>query len=267
MNIYLQEFKSLRKSAIIWSCSMSALAVLFLSLYPSVASDAIDYKEILSNYPATIREMLGINLEFVSTLIGLYALSFTFVLLCAAIQAMNLGVSILSREARERTADFLLVKPVSRTQIVFAKLAAAISILVFTEIIYYIIAFVAANIFKTENFNNKIFFLVNFTMFFLQLIFLAIGMFVSVFFKKIKNVLPLSLGFVFGFYLIGSLLATGSDKEAKRFLSPFQYFDLTYIMKHSAYEWSYLLTGAMIVIVCITAGFIIYNKKDIHAVS
>ncbi len=266
MNIYQQEFKTLRKSAIIWACSMAALAVLFLSLYPAIANDSLDYKQILSNYPATIREMLGINLDIITSLIGLYSMTFSFILLCAAIQAMNLGVSILSRESRERTADFLLVKPVTRRAIVSAKLGAAFSILILTDIIYFLISYMAANFFKTNAFNLKTFLLINMTMVFLQIIFLAIGMFVSVFFQKIKNVLPISLGFVFGFYIIGAILTTGSDKESKRFLSPFHYFDLTYIIKHNAYEIPYLILSAAIIIVCIVTGYIVYNKRDIHAV-
>lgn len=118
MNIYFNEMKSLRKSAVIWACSMTAMAFLFLSIYPSVANDAVDFKKLLSNYPETIRSMLGINIDLMASLVGFYSMIFSFILLCGTIQAMNLGVSILSKEARERTADFLLVKPVSRTTIV-----------------------------------------------------------------------------------------------------------------------------------------------------
>ncbi len=266
MNIYRQEFKAFLKSAIIWALSMSALALLFLSIYPTIASDAADFKEILSNYPATVREMLGINLDFITSLLGLYTMTFSFILLCGAIQAMNLGVSILSRESRERTADFLLVKPVARTKIVTAKLGASITVLLLTNAIYFVISFLSANLFKTEPFSQKVFFLINLSMLFLQLIFLAIGMFISVFFQRIKNVLPISLGVVFGFYMIGAVLATGADGESKRFLSPFHYFNSAYIIEHSGFEVSYLLLSIIIILVCIITGYIVYNKRDIHAV-
>ncbi len=267
MNIYMNELKSLRKSAIIWACSMAALSLLFLSIYPSVANDALDYKQLLSNYPATIREMLGINIDYISTLIGFYSMIFSFILLCGTIQAMNLGVSILSKEARERTADFLLVKPVSRTSIVTGKLFAAFTTLVLTDTIFYVISLTLANIVKRGDYSNKLFLMVNLTMFFVQLIFLAIGMIVSVFFNKLKSVLPISLGFVFGFYIIGAILATGENKESLRFLSPFQYYDIKYILDHSSYELPYLILGVAIIAVCIASTYIIYKNKDIHAVS
>lgn len=267
MNIFLYELKSHRKTAIVWTCSLAAMSVLFLSLYNGMAEDAADFKDLLANYPATIREMLGINLDYITSILGFYTMIFSFILVSGTIQAMNLGVSILSKESRERTADFLLVKPVSRASIISAKLLAAITTLLATDVIFLAISFATANIVKTEDFDNKFFLLINLTMLFVQFIFFAIGLLVSVFFNKIKNVLPISLGFVFGFYIVGALLAVGKDADTIRFISPFKYYDITYIMKHAGYETPYLLLGAAIVAVCIAASYFIYMKKDIHAVS
>lgn len=267
MNIYLYELKSLKKSTIIWVCSLIALAALYLSLYPSMAKDAKDFKELLENYPANVRAMLGINLDHITSLLGYYSMTFAFIALCGAIQAMNLGVSILSKETRERTADFLLVKPVSRTSIITAKLSAAFTMIIITNIIYCTAASILAEIVKVDDFNLTIYLMINLTMFFLQLIFLSIGLIVSVFFKKIKNVLPISLGFVFGFYLIGALLSAGKDSDTARILSPFKYFDIPYIIKNKSYENQYLIISAVIIIISFAATYVIFNKKDIHAVN
>ena len=267
MNMFRYEMKSLRKSMIIWTLSMLALAALYLSIYPSMAKDAADFKKLLEGYPAAIRAMLGINLDYIASLLGFYSMIFSFIILCGAIQAMNLGVSILSKESRERTADFLLVKPVSRTAIVSAKLLAALSTVVITNVIFISLSTLMANLAKTENFDEKLFFMINLTMFFVQIMFIAIGMVVSVFFKKIKNVLPISLGFVFGFYMIGALLVTDSSDKVERILSPFKYFDVTYIIQNGKYEPLYLMLAAAIVVVSVAVSYIVYNKKDIHAVS
>ena len=266
MNMYLHELKSLRKSAIIWTCAMIALATLYFSVYPVIVTEADDFKNLLGNYPASVRAMLGISLDSITSLLGFYSMVFSFVTLCGAIQAMNLGLSILSKEARERTADFLLVKPVSRPDIVSAKLLAALTMLLATNVIYNAAVFIIANIVKTSDFSSKVFFMINLTMFFIQLILLAIGVVVSVFFQKLKSVFPISLGIVFGLYIIGALIATGKD-DAARFLSPFKYFDNSYIIKNASYEIPYLITGAVIIMVSIAASYIIYLKKDIHAVS
>lgn len=265
MNIYLFELKSLRKNAIIWICALIGLAGLYLSIYPSIANDVTDFKKLLGNYPPAVRAMLGINLDTLASLTGYYSMVISFVLLCGAIQAMNLGVSILSKESRHRTADFLLVKPVSRSTIIRSKLLAIFTIIVITNIIFCTTSFAMANA-ASHDYNKKLFLLINLTLFFLQLIFAALGFVISVFFQKLKNVLPISLGTVFGFYFIGALLAVGKDGADFRFISPFRYFDINYITKHNGYEASYLILSAAIIIISLVVTFVIYNKKDIHAV-
>lgn len=267
MNIYLYELKSLRKSTVIWICALIGMAALYLSIYPSMASDAEDFKELLGSYPASFQAMLGINLDIITSILGFYSMIFSFVVLCGAIQAMNLGVSILSKESRERTADFLLVKPVSRTTIVTAKIAAGFTMIVITNIVFCIGSTVLANLVKTEDFDLKIYFMINLTLFFIQIIFMALGLVVSVFFKKIKNILPISLGTVFGLYLIGALIAADKNDSAARILSPFKYFDISDIINTKQYETNYLILSAAIVLVSIIVTYVVFRKKDIHAVS
>ncbi|MEN6317341.1 MAG: ABC transporter permease, partial [Syntrophaceae bacterium] len=48
MNMYLFELKSMRKSTIIWTCALVALAALYLSIFPSMANSAADFKKLLS---------------------------------------------------------------------------------------------------------------------------------------------------------------------------------------------------------------------------
>lgn len=266
MNIYLHELKAMRKSTIIWVLSMIALAALYLSIFPSFAKDAEDVKSLLGAYPAPVREALGISIDNITSMLGFYSMVFSFISLCGAIQAMNMGLSILSKESRERTADFLLVKPVSRTAIVTSKLLSALTMLVITNVVYYGAVSLLASAARTEAYDLKAFFLINLSMLLLQLILLSIGLVISVFFSKLKAVLPISLGVVFGFFIVGALIAT-ENSETARYLSPFKYFDLPYIISHRSYEASFLGAGALIVVAAILTSYIIYTKKDIHAVS
>jgi ABC-2 type transport system permease protein len=232
-----------------------------------MANDANDFKELLGNYPESVRAMLGIDLDTITSILGFYAMIFSFIALCGAIQAMNFGIAILSKESRERTADFLLVKPISRSTIITAKLLAALTMILITNVIFCVVTTLMANMVKVDDFSTTLFFMINLSLFFIQLIFIAIGMFVSVFFQKIKNILPISLGIVFGFYMVGALLSVDKKSDVARFISPFKYFDIPYILEHESYEVLYLVLSTVIVFVSVLATYIIYNKKDIHAVS
>ncbi len=118
MNMFLHELKAYRKSTIVWTCALVAVSILFLSLFPSFSKDVAEFNKILESFPEGVRKALGISIDTISTFIGFYSYVFLYIVLCGSIQAMNLGVSILSKEVREKTADFLLTKPVTRMQVV-----------------------------------------------------------------------------------------------------------------------------------------------------
>lgn len=265
MNIYLHELRAYRKSTITWTLSLIGVIVLFLSLFPSIAKDFNEFSHILEGYPEGLRKALGIQIETFGTLLGFYMYIFTYILLCGAIQAMVMGTSIVSKEVREKTADFLLTKPVTRPTILTSKLLAALTSLVITSIIYIVAAYLMALQVTNVDFDEGIFLMISLTLLFTQLIFLAIGFIVSVVFPKIKAVLSLSLGTVFAFFVVGMVIAVDGD-SAKRFISPFKYFDGKYIIDHASFEAPYLLASLIIILVCIVASYIIYTKKDVHAV-
>lgn len=265
MNIFVHEMKAYRKSTIIWSVSLVLIIALFMSFYPAFSKDAEGFQKIMEGYPEAIRNAIGFNLGDFFTILGFYCFPLSFITLCGAIQGMNLGTSIVSKEVREKTADFLLTKPVTRTTVLTAKLMAAFVSIVMTNIVYLAVTIFIALQVKTDDFSVKILIMLSLTMFFIQLIFLALGIIISVLVPKIKSVLTISLATVFAFYFLGMFSST-TGEEAKRYISPFKYFDTAYIIKHESYEASFLWVGAVIIILAITASYIIYAKKDIHAV-
>jgi ABC-2 type transport system permease protein len=265
MNMFLHELKAYRKSTIIWTCSLIALIIFFLAMFPAFSKEAEAFKKVMEGFPEPVRKAFGLTVDSLSSVLGFYAYTFLYITLCGAIQAMNLGTSIISKEVREKTADFLLTKPVTRTQIMTSKLLAALTSLIITNIAYLTVASIMASIVKTTDYSYKIFFMLSLTLFFVQLIFVALGVVISVIVPKIKSVLPISLGTVFGFFIIGMLSSTVGD-NAMRYITPFKYFDTNYIIKNSSYEVSFIIVETVFIIVAIVASYYVYSKKDVHAV-
>lgn len=266
MSMFLHELKAYRKSTIIWSASLVLLALFMFSMFPSISKDAESFKKLLDVYPPAFRKALGLSVDSVTSLLGFYS---SFVLLyevlCGSIQAMNLGTAIISKEVREKTADFLLTKPIKRHEIVTSKLLAAISSLVITNIIYIAGASIIAEVVKNKSFDYKIFLLLSITLFLVQIMFMSLGIVISMILPRIRSVLPISIGTVLGFFFIEMFSSIIGDK-AVRYITPFKYYDYSYIIKHSAYEYKYLLIELVFIIVFILMSYVIYSKKDIHAV-
>jgi len=266
MNMFLHELKAYRKSTFIWTCSLISVVLLFLAMFPAMSKDAADFQKMLDNYSPALVKALGFSFDSLFSLLGFYSsVTLLYVLLCGSIQAMNLGTSIISKEVRDKTADFLLTKPVSRVQIMTAKLCAVITSLVITNVFFIAAASLMASAVQTEAYDYKLFLMVSLPLFFVQLMFMSLGIIISVLVPKIRSVLPISLGTVFGFFILSMLSSTQGD-TASRFITPFKYFDSAYIIKNSAYETSYVIVAFLFVVLTITASYIIYSKKDIHSV-
>ncbi|WP_423407874.1 ABC transporter permease subunit [Heyndrickxia sp. MSNUG] len=265
MNMFLHELKAYRKSTIVWSISLVALVALFLSMFPSFSKDAEEFKQLLEGFPVELRKAIGLSVDNIATMLGFFSYAFLYIKLAGAIQAMNLGTSILSKETREKTADFLLTKPVTRTQIVTSKLLAALVSLVATNIVFSAAVIIIALIVAGNDFSRNALLLVSITLFFIQMMFLALGILVSVVFPRIKSVITVSLGTVFGFFMLGMISSTAEDKGL-RYLTPFNYFDSAFIVKNMAYETSFIIVAVVFSITAIAAAYYMYVKKDVHSV-
>ncbi|WP_077620525.1 ABC transporter permease subunit [Bacillus sinesaloumensis] len=265
MNVFFHELRALRKTTIIWTLSLVGVVVLFMSMFPTIAKDIEDYKKVLDGFPDAVKQAMGLQVETFGSVLGFYAYVFVYISLCGAIQAMNFGTAIVSKEAREKTADFLLTKPITRKAILTAKVLASFTAILFTSIVYVIASWVMVAAVATDEYSTKAFFLISLSLFFIQLIFLAVGILFSVTLPKIKSVLSVSLGTVFGFFIVGMLSSTSGD-DFKRYLSPFKYVDSHYLIEHTSFEGSFLIAGLGIVLVSVIVSYITYLKKDIHSV-
>jgi ABC-2 type transport system permease protein len=188
-----------------------------------------------------------------------------YVLLCGSIQAMNMGTSIISKEFRQKTADFLMTKPVNRSKIMTSKILAVLTSLVISDAVYFAAALAITSIVSSEAFSMKIFVMISLTLLFIQLIFMALGVVFSVVMPKIKSVLSVSLSVVFGFFIL-DMFGSVIGEKAIRYVTPFKYYDRSYIMKNGSYEVQYIILEIVLIAIAIAASYLLYSRKDIHAV-
>lgn len=264
MNIYKHELRSSRKSALTWIVSLSLLVAFYLSLYPAFSRDTAILSAVFSRMPQSVMDALGFTPDVFSNVLGFYTFTMTYIILCGAVQAMNLGMGILAKEASGKTADFLLTKPVSRAAIITAKLLASLTVLIATSVVFILVAGIVASSVAGNAFDWGMLVKLSLPLFFVQVIFAALGFAVAAIARKIKSVLPLSLSTVFAFFIIG--LVQGALKyEDLRYFTPFKYFEYGYILKSASYEGVYAALSAIIVVAAVALSYAVYMNKDIHA--
>ncbi len=265
MNVFLREIRAYRKSTLIWTASLCALVIVFMvGMLPAFTKDVEASKNLIGQLPEAIRIAFNVQLETFFTVYGFYGYLLGFASVAGAIMAMNLGTGIISKEVSGKTADFLLSKPITRPKVITAKLAAALVAIVFTSALFAVVGYFSAQAASEEPVAAKTFFLMSLTFFLIQLLFLALGALFAVLLPKVKSVIAVTLPTVFALYIIGTL-GEVVGQDAVRYISPFRYFDTGYIIRNVSLENTYLVLEVILVVVAITATYLIYVKKDVRA--
>jgi len=202
-----------------------------------------------------------VNMDM-STILGFFALGFLFCQVCLAIQAANYGFSLLSVEERELTADFLMAKPVKRSQILTSKLLAAFAGLTITNAVFWISIFGFIAIYSNDQgfaARSLVALLLSIVVF--QLFFLTVGMVISLLVKRVRSVTSFSMALVFGLYLLnafGGMLG----EETLEIISPFKQFEPNYIIKNASYD-SLALISVAAILISVVGSYWLYEKRDI----
>ncbi len=250
---------------IYWTLALVLFVFIFMFMYPPISRDAAVLENIFDSFPAEFRRALGISALNLSDLLGFYGFIFIYVLLIGSIYAMKSGISILSEEIRSRTADFLLVKPVSRTAIVSAKVFTVLLHLVTQNILFMLFSYLIVRSYQNGSFDTASLFLINLSLFQVQLFFAALGLLLAVILKRIKTVLPVTLGVVFGFFVIQMINQSLNDPKLA-YITPFAYFDVADIIKNAGYDLSFLSINLLFVFLFTVLTYFIYQKKDMPSV-
>lgn len=266
-NIYRHEFLARLKSVLIWSLGLIFLVVFFYSLFPAFADQAALVNEMLAKFPPEMRAAFGLDNMDMSTVLGFYSFIFLFVQLCLAIQASNYGFGLVSIEENELTADFLLSKPVSRTQVLTSKLLAALTSLTITNLIVWVSSFAAILLFRGKHdYEPGTLLLLLASIVIFQLFFLSVGLIVSLLVRRVRSVTPYALGLGFGAYVLSAFSGVFGE-VIMELITPFKHFDAAYIVEHNALNTPLVLLNVAVTLVSLAASYILYIRRDIPAVS
>ena len=154
-NIYTKEMKRYRNSFIGWSISISVLILLGMAFYPILMQgDMLKQITVFFENPfmKNIMTAFGSSLDMMTNILGFYSTrNSIFIMLLGSFYSILLAGKILSQEEREKTAEFLLTKPVTRLEVVRTKLAAYLTYLLLLNGVILLIGFLSLEIFKGDS--------------------------------------------------------------------------------------------------------------------
>ena len=265
MNIFKLEFKKKFKSMLIWIAAILAWALIVIAFIPTLVEQGHTFSDLIGRMGA-FADVMNINVDTFSTVLGIIGMYFGMLLIVFGIQAANYGFGLVTVEESELTADFLITKPVKRSQIMTGKILASIAIMLVTCAVYILLAYLAVvQAAGDYEYNSKALLLVLGSSFFVQLFFFSVGLLISLFLKKIKSVTPFSMGFVFTMFILDAF-SRSFEIEFIKYINPFSYFETNTIAADAKYNMTFFIINICVVIVSIAASYLLYQKRDIKSV-
>lgn len=262
MTLFLHELKRGRLSLIIWAAAVSFLLSVSVLIYPEMKGEMEGMTDIFANM-GSFTDAFGMDQLNFGEFMGYFAVECGNQLgLGGAMFAAIMGASVLSREERDKTAEFLLTHPVSRFRIVLCKyFALLLQVVIFTAGISgsaLLSAFIIG-----EEFDLGAILLLFLSYLLLQIQISSVTFGISAFMRK--GGIAVGLGVGLGFYFLGILSNLTEELEFLKFFTPFAYTDGGKIVNDLVIEPKYLAVGGIFTALGVAVAFIKYCKKDIHS--
>lgn len=264
MNVYIREMKAHKKALIIWSVAMLLFMISGIGKYNTFSASGQSMNSVVAAMPKSLQALLGMQDFDLSKLSGYYGMLMAYILLMAGIHAAMLGGTIISKEERDKTTEFLMTKPISRKKIITAKLMAALTNVVIFNVVTLISSLAILNKYnsKGEPITRYVAMLMV-AMFIFQLIFLSTGASISAVIKKPKTANTITSSITVVTYLIAVITSIASNIKLLNVFTPFKYFDASQLMYGSGFNIPYVILSLLIIVIATITTYVFYNKRDL----
>jgi ABC-2 type transport system permease protein len=276
MNIFLRELKAHLKSLLIWGVIVILFVWVGVSKFSAYYHNP-DMLAVLDAMPPGMLAAFGLDAGSqassqmasspwlnLTTVTGFFALMFTYFVLLLSIAAAMWGSDVISKEERDKTVEFSLTLPVTRSRLVTAKaLAALVNCLGLLLITWGACIASAARYEPEEGFQTFLALCMS-AIFIMQLIFLSVGIFLGCAMKRYKRASAVAVSVLLATYFLSILQALNKDLDFLKYLSPFKYFDTAFILRESSLDLAFVGLSLLIVVVSMVGAYLTYARRDLY---
>lgn len=263
MNIIRFECKQYFISSLVWAFSLTFFGYICIQLFIAFSSNITLFETMLNAYSPEMLKAFGAQISTIKSLPGFYSFCFMYIVAAAAFQATYLGLHVMGKEISGKSADFLFTKPIRRTSILTSKLSSVVLCLILVNVIYCAGTMLSANM-TGLGFDMNMMLLLNSSMFLTQLLFLSLGFFLSCVVRKVKTPLMFTTGIVCFFFLL-QMVVNLEPNGMLSYISFLSYLSADSIITNNGFEFVKLFVLLGLSITFISGGYLVFNRRDIHA--
>lgn len=261
-----RELKINQKSFWIWTSILLILFLFVLAIYPSIigGENRQAIQELMKMFPKELLQALNMDLVGIDSAFGWFQTEgFMFLSLVGTLYASITGATILLKEESDKTIEFLYSKPITRTQIVTAKVLCGFFYITAMTLLISIVCGIGFAI--SGSFDFSLFCQLMTSLYLVYLVCFFLLLWFSTYQKKTKKMWTIAIGFVFLSYIL-QMLATLSDKVSfLKYLSVFELASARDIITNGSLSWAVVGIAFLVMIIAISGTYLHYNRKELLA--
>jgi ABC-2 type transport system permease protein len=265
-NLYLKEIRRNAFSLIVWMIVITLLISVTMSVYRTFMENQSKILGMMSLIPKGALQFKGIsNISDLQSVLGFYAANnVIYMMVLGSIFAIVLSSNILLKEEYDKTAEYLLIRPLTRSEIFFSKLAVLSLNVFLLNLVTALAGFICMELVKKGPFSIKAFLVLSLYTLMLNILFGAIGLFLSTLVKRAKPITTFSIGLVLIFYFIYTLSKITESASKIGYLSPFRYVNMDALNPVYTFDFWHLSYFIGISLLLTGLSYRLYNRKDIY---
>ena len=263
--LFWRELRAGRKSFLSWNIPAIFLIWVNMMAFPTMSKSAEQTAALMKSLPAGLRAAFGFDRLDMSQALGYFAgkAFLTFALL-GCLYATTYAASLLSKEESERTSEFLLTKPISRSQIVLQKAAVMLFYTVAFGLMSTAVTFASFALYVDSGYSTSRLLAMMLGLFLVVFCFGGIGFGLSAFLSKTRSATSLALGIVTTGFVLSTVSASDPSVQWTKWLTPFKYADSIDIALEGLQPFNVAMLAAA-GLVGVGLAWWRYQAKDIHA--
>ena len=263
MNIFVRELKANLKSLVIWSVIVILFVTVGISKFSAYAGNP-EMLAILDAMPPALLSAFNLRAFNLTTISGFVGVTFTYFALLLSIAAAMWGSDIISKEERDKTVEFSLTLPVTRSRVVTAKGLAALVNCIGLLLITWGATLVSAVQYQPDSDFYRFLRLCMLALFVTQLIFLSTGIFLGCAMKQYRRAGSVAVSLLLGTYFLSILAGLRANLKFLCYFTPFKYFDPGVLLRESRLDVTFVGLSLAIILVSMVGAYLTYARRDLY---
>jgi beta-exotoxin I transport system permease protein len=263
MNIFWREIRSYRNGLIFWCFGMVALIGSGMLKYAAYQTTGQSILDLVTKFPRTIQIVFGMVGLDLSTARGFYGVMFLFIALMATLHAALLGTDIISKEERDRTSEFLFVKPLLRTSVITRKLLAGLMNLLIFNLVTTVGSIIIVHLVNKGASANTYIYLLMGGLLLLQLVFFFLGTAVAAASRRPKAAASIGTAVLLFTFILSYIIDFNTKLDFLKYLTPFKYFDAPTVLASGRLNTVFVMISLAITAAFVRVTYASYAKRDL----